>query len=153
MKREEFELDSALRWAQIPELPGEWTEADDKRPVWVRAIAETTNRNGTKSWAIVRNKPGQQPTVEKSFSISAIARIDKIYPYEKVDERFYPQVYKKEDTVKFIATTYNVSIASVKKLSDVKISRLLDNYAIQMYLEQKRGEKRYQEAADRARES
>ena len=81
-------LVDALQFASIRELPEEW----DGEREWIKALALVSKRNGSKAYvALAKGKTGEDKIVKDFGEISAVAVIEKIYPYLYAEETAMPQ--------------------------------------------------------------
>lgn len=81
-------LIDALQYASVRELP---SEAEEGRE-WLKALALVSKRNGSKAYvALAKGKTGEDKIVKDFGEISAVAVIEKIYPYLYAEGIAVPQ--------------------------------------------------------------
>lgn len=81
-------LVDALQFASIRELPNEAEEGRE----WLKALALVSKRNGSKAYvALAKGKTGEDKIVKDFGEISAVAVIEKIYPYLYAEGIAVPQ--------------------------------------------------------------
>ena len=81
-------LVDALQYAGVRELPNEAEEGRE----WLKALALVSKRNGSKAYvALAKGKAGEDKIVKDFGEISAVAVIEKIYPYLYVEQSTMPQ--------------------------------------------------------------
>lgn len=92
-------LIDALSYCSVRELPPESNGED----VYIRAIALTSKRNGSKGYAVLdKDKNGNDKVVKDFGDVSQIAKIDKVYPVLYLDSSYIPDIKKKEDKVRWV---------------------------------------------------
>ena len=81
-------LIDALQYASVRELPNEAEEGRE----WLKALALVSKRNGSKAYvALAKGKTGEDKIVKDFGEISAVAVIEKIYPYLYAEGIAVPQ--------------------------------------------------------------
>lgn len=81
-------LIDALQYASVRELPNEAEEGRE----WLKALALVSKKNGSKAYvALAKGKMGEDKVVKDFGEISAVAVIEKIYPYLYAKETAMPQ--------------------------------------------------------------
>ena len=81
-------LIDALQYASVRELPNEAEEGRE----WLKALALVSKRNGSKAYvALAKGKTGEDKIVKDFGEISAVAVIEKVYPYLYAEGIAMPQ--------------------------------------------------------------
>lgn len=128
-KTDELELAEALRYAEIPKLPQEFTAAS--RKIWVSAIAKVSKRSGETSYAIVRNDYGKSPKIVKVFgSISAISGIVAVYPYEFLEKDLYASYKTEQEKSALLSKVYGYTEKKIAELPQEDRDRMFYSYLI-----------------------
>lgn len=97
--REEITLTEALSEAHIKELNDEVPSGDN---TWVKAIVLVTKCDASRNFALAVNSGDGKPLIVKDFgSMAAIVRIDKIFPYIKLNSSNTPVLKNKRDIILF----------------------------------------------------
>ena len=97
--KEEITLTDVLSEARIKELPDELSENDI---TWVKAIVLVTKCDASRNYALAINAGDGKPSIIKDYgSVAKIARIDKIYPYIKLNSANSPSLNNKRDILMF----------------------------------------------------
>ena len=81
-------LIDALQYASVRELPNEAEEGRE----WLKALALVSKKNGSKAYvALAKGKTGEDKIVKDFGEISAVAVIEKVYPYLYAEGIAMPQ--------------------------------------------------------------
>lgn len=81
-------LVDTLSWCGLRELPEEW----DGQREWLKALALVSKKNGSKAYvALAKGKMGEDKIVKDFGEISAVAVIEKVYPYLYAEGIAVPQ--------------------------------------------------------------
>ena len=81
-------LIDALQYASVRELPNEAEEGRE----WLKALALVSKKNGSKAYvALAKGKMGEDKIVKDFGEISAVAVIEKVYPYLYAEGFAVPQ--------------------------------------------------------------
>jgi hypothetical protein len=81
-------LIDALQYASVRELPNEAEEGRE----WLKALALVSKKNGSKAYvALAKGKMGEDKIVKDFGEISAVAKVEKIYPFLYVEQNTIPQ--------------------------------------------------------------
>ena len=81
-------LIDALQYASVRELPNEAEEGRE----WLKALALVSKRNGSKAYvALAKGKTGEDKIVKDFGEISAVAVVEKVYPYLYAEGIAVPQ--------------------------------------------------------------
>ena len=81
-------LIDALQYASVRELPNEAEEGRE----WLKALALVSKKNGSKAYvALAKGKMGEDKIVKDFGEISAVAVIEKVYPYLYAEGIAVPQ--------------------------------------------------------------
>ena len=81
-------LIDALQYASVRELPNEAEEGRE----WLKALALVSKKNGSKAYvALAKGKMGEDKIVKDFGEISAVAVIEKVYPYLYAEGIAMPQ--------------------------------------------------------------
>ena len=146
-KFEEIEYE-VLKYAGIPAVPEPMDPDDeDERTVWSLAVASVLNRNGEKSYAIVRNNFTSHPPVVKAFDPYGVAKITGIHPYEFTSIELPNGVKNVADFRNYISRVYGVSYDRVENLGMGKLMKLYQNYCVKKDAVEKEHERKREEAA------
>ena len=123
----------ALEYAQLPALP---QELNASGPIWVKAIAEITTWANTQSWAIVQNNMSEKPKFLKVFDMKGVAKVDHIYPYEFLDNKYLPRFNDSAEARAFLCEAYNVPQQKLARATKETLTRLICLYAIKHQLDE-----------------
>lgn len=114
----ETSLLDALAYCDLRSLPKEW----DKQNVYILAIGLVSKSDGTFNYVSMKKDVDGKDTIVKDFgNISAINRIEKVFPYKFLDESYMP-VFKtkgKDERIEWLTkygTKGDYSNMSLKEL-------------------------------------
>ena len=81
-------LFDAVQYASVRELPNEAEEGRE----WLKALALVSKKNGSKAYvALAKGKTGEDKIVKDFGEISAVAVVEKVYPYLYAEGIAVPQ--------------------------------------------------------------
>lgn len=121
-------LMQCLDWCSVRTLPAEY----DGKNVYIKAIGKVSKKDGTFAYvAIKKDKQGNDKIVRDFGSMSAIHKIEKIYPYLYLDALFLPvfKTAKKEERIMFLSSVYKGR--SFTEMTLKELDKEVLNYAIQ----------------------
>lgn len=133
-KLKEMSLIDALSFCSLKALP----EKDDKKNVWIRALAEVKKIDGSESYVLLKKNPTDlENRIVKDFgTISAISKIIKVYPYDFLKSMYMPRFKKddKNEKIAYLAKENKQNEEVYKKMSDKAISKEIIKIAIKTQL-------------------
>lgn len=95
-------LQRALQLTGLSELPKPLTQSNNA--TWIRAIVLVTKLGGIQSYCLADNNGFGLPAIKHDLGPSkCIVSIDAIYPYEKLDKRFTPDLRSDKQIVEFLS--------------------------------------------------
>jgi hypothetical protein len=124
--KERTKLD-ALSYCRLKKMP----EIYDGESLWVSAIALVSKSNGQESYVLLRKNEKLGDDVIKDFgSVSSIAVIKEIYPFEFVKKKDLPNFSKKsgkEDRLQYLSYYNNedYSNLSEEELDNVILGKIV----------------------------
>lgn len=122
----EKDMYDALAYAGCAKLPRALNPAKDQSKVWIRAVAKISKKDGSESYAVLKNDYGRKPKIVKVFgSTSAIASVLSIHPYEWLKNELMPTFRTEQEKDDFLARAYDAKIERIAALRPEEKERLL----------------------------
>lgn len=121
-KQKELSLIDALSFCSLRELP----EEDDKKNIWIRALADVQKFDGSESYVVLKKSVTTlQNNIVKDFgSLSSIYKVNHIYPYDFLKAKYMPtfKTNKREDKIKYLNN--HISVYTGKRFEDMTAKEL-----------------------------
>lgn len=117
-KIKEKSLIDCLAHLDLKDLPKEW----DKETVYILAVALVTKADGTQSYVSLKKDAKGSDKIVKDFgTLGVVKKIDKLYPYRYLDERFLPtfKTKTKEERIEWLK-----QMGSKDELSELSVKEL-----------------------------
>ena len=117
-KIKEESLINCLSYLGLKNLPNEW----DKENVWLLAVGLISKRDGTSNYVALKKDENGNPKIVKDFgNIATLVRIEEVYPYMYLDERYIPmfKTKTKDERIEWLQ-----KMGDKEDLSELKVSEL-----------------------------
>lgn len=112
-KTERISLMEAMSDAHVKEIPA---ELKDNKKIWVKAIVKVIKCNSKKNYALAINKGDGTPEIVKDYGDAArIVKVESIYPYYYLEDRYIPDLRNKQDIIAYLDNS-RVDVEVIKKL-------------------------------------
>lgn len=122
-------LIDALSYCAIRELPPK----DKGEDVYIKALALTQKRDGSKGYAVLQKDENGDDRIIKDFgSLSQIMSIEEVYPFLYLDSIYVPQfeTKKREERIKWLKIAVpegDWDNASIKELNKAILNKAIKN--------------------------
>lgn len=127
-KTKEQSLIECLKWCDVARLP----EVDDKKNIWIKAIALVQKADGSESYvAMTKDKDLKNKLVKDFGSVSLVQNIKEIYPYSYLSAAFMPgfKTRKKEERINYLLA-HDKSLQGLDELSLKELDKMVVYIAI-----------------------
>ncbi len=118
-KIKEKSLIDCLSHLNLKDLPKEW----DNENVYILAVGLVSKRDGSSNYvALKKDKDGNDKIAKDFGNIALLNKIEKVYPYRYLDERYVPtfKTKTKEERIEWLkqmGSKDDLSELSVKELN------------------------------------
>lgn len=125
LTQKDKDLQEILSYVNLTQLPPALNQAKSKK-IWVDAILEVRKVDCSLSYVYAYNRYGREPLVVHTVgSAAAIRETVAVYPVNYLTKEFLPDMRSRNAIVSYLASIYNLPIATLSEMPDDKLKVLL----------------------------